>query len=154
MIQRIQSLYLLLVTALMALTLLLPIASFTGSNDEVYTLTAFALTGGGASQSSIWLGVILAIAAVVPFITIFLFKNRLLQLRLCAVEIILLLGAVAFIAIYFWLSGSNALEDIGVAHRQFGWAAIMPIPSIIIMLLAARAIFKDEALVRSLDRIR
>lgn len=154
MIQRIQTLYLLLVTALMTLTLFLPIASFTGDNSEVYTLTAFALAGGGASQSSIWLGIILAIATAVPFVTIFLFKNRLLQLRLCIVEVILLLGATAFVAIYFWLSGANALEDIGVAHRQFSWAAIMPVVSIIITVLAARAIFKDEALVRSLDRIR
>ncbi len=64
------------------------------------------------------------------------------------------MGATAFVAIYFWLSSANALEDIGVAHRQFSWAAIMPVVSIIITVLAARAIFKDEALVRSLDRIR
>jgi hypothetical protein len=32
--------------------------------------------------------------------------------------------------------------------------AIMPILSLILVVLAARAIFKDEVLVRSLDRIR
>ena len=56
--------------------------------------------------------------------------------------------------IYFWLSGANALEDAVVEHRHFGWAAIMPIVSLVFTSLAARAIFKDETLIRSLDRIR
>lgn len=154
MIQRIQTLYLLVVTVLMTLTLLLPIATFTGANGEVYTLTAFSLVGAVESQSTIWMGIVIAIATLVPFVTIFLFKRRLLQLRLCAVEIVLLVGVVAFIVLYYLLSSANALESVGVEHRQFSWAAIMPLLSIVLVVLAARAIFKDEALVRSLDRIR
>jgi hypothetical protein len=57
-------------------------------------------------------------------------------------------------AIYFWLSGANALEDAIVEHRHFGWSAIMPIVALVFTSLAARATFKDEILVRSLDRIR
>ena len=87
-------------------------------------------------------------------VTIFLFKRRMLQVRLCAVEIVLLLGCIAFEAIYFWLSGANALADIGVEHRHFGWAAIMPIVSLVFVALAAKATFKDEITVRSFDRIR
>ena len=66
----------------------------------------------------------------------------------------MLLGCIAFMAIYFWLSGANALEAAVVEHRQFGWAAIMPIVALVFVSLAARATFKDEVLVRSLDRIR
>ncbi|MBR6721444.1 MAG: DUF4293 domain-containing protein [Alistipes sp.] len=153
MIQRIQTLYLLLVTALMAVTLFVPIATF-HSGDVVYTLTAFSLAGGGESQSTLWMGIILVIATLLPFVTIFLFKKRQLQVRLCGAEMVVLLGAVAFIAIYYWLASSNALADVAIDHKQFGWAAPMPLVSLVLTYLAGRAIFKDELLVRSLDRIR
>ena len=154
MIQRIQSLYLLFAAALMALTLCLPIAMFTVASGEVFTLSAFSLSSALQSQSTLWMGILLSLAAVLPLVTIFLFKNRMLQVRLCAVEIVVLLGCIAFMAIYFWLSGANALEAAVVEHRQFGWAAIMPIVALVFVSLAARATFKDEVLVRSLDRIR
>ena len=154
MIQRIQTLYLLLAAALMTTALFAPIASFTVDSGDVYDLNAFALSSATESQSTIWMGILMVVAAVLPFVTIFLFKNRMLQVRLCAVEIVLLLGCLVFMAIYLWLSGANALEDAVVLHRQFGWAAIMPIVALVFTALAARATFKDEVLVRSLDRIR
>lgn len=154
MIQRIQSLYLLVATILMGVTLFAPVASFTVASGEVYTLSAFELSSATASQSTIWMGIILVAASVLPLITIFLFKRRMLQVRLCAVEIVFLLGAIAFEAIYFFLSGANALVDLGVEHRHLGWSAIMPIVSLILVALAARATFKDEITVRSFDRIR
>ena len=154
MIQRIQSLYLLIVVALMSVTLFAPIAMFTVASGEVFTLSAFSLASDMQSQSTIWMGILLSLATALPLVTIFLFKNRVLQVRLCAVEIVLLLGCVVFMAIYFWLSGANALEDAIVEHRHFGWSAIMPIVALVFTSLAARATFKDEILVRSLDRIR
>lgn len=153
MIQRIQTLYLLIVTALMAVTLFAPIATFS-SADAVYTLGAFSLAGDGESQSTLWMGIVLVIAMVLPLVTIFLFKRRQLQVRLCGAEMVVLLGAVAFIAIYYWLAASNALSDIAIEHKQLGWAAPMPLVSLVLTYLAGRAIFKDELLVRSLDRIR
>ena len=154
MIQRIQSLYLLVAAALMGLALILPVALFTLSSGEVYTLSAFSLSSAAESQSTIWMGILMVAAAVLPFITLFLFKRRMLQVRLCAVEIVLLLGCIAFEAIYYYLAGANALENADVEHRQFGWAAIMPIIALILSAMAARATFKDEVMVRSFDRIR
>lgn len=154
MIQRIQTLYLLIVTALMAVTLFVPIATFTAASGDVYTLTAFELSNGDHSQATPWMGILLLLATVLPLVTLFMFKRRQLQLRLCGAEVVLLIGAAAFMAIYYWLAGANALENVGIEHRSFGWAAIMPILSIVLALLAARGIFKDEILVRSLDRIR
>lgn len=154
MIQRIQTLYLVVITSLMAITLFAPIATFTVATGDVYTLSAFELSNGQQSQSTIWMGILLVLATVLPLVTIFLFKNRQLQLRLCGAEVVLLIGAVVFVGIYYWLSGANALENVGVEHRSFGWAAIMPLLSLVMAFLAARSIFKDEVLVRSLDRIR
>ena len=72
MIQRIQSLYLLVATILMGVTLFAPVASFTVASGEVYTLSAFELSSTTASQSTIWMGIILVVATVLPLITIFL----------------------------------------------------------------------------------
>ena len=154
MIQRIQSLYLLFAAALMGLALILPVASFTLSSGDVYTLSAFSLSSSAESQSTIWMGILMAAAAALPLITLFLFKLRMLQVRLCAVEIVLLLGCIAFEAIYYYLSGANALGNADIEHRQFGWAAIMPIVALVLSAMAARATFKDEVMVRSFDRIR
>ncbi len=153
MIQRIQTLYLLCVVALMAVTLFAPIAIFT-VGDTDFTLTAFTLAGGGESQTTMWMGIILAAATLLPFVTIFLFKRRLAQMRLCAAEMVLLVGSLSFIAIYYWLTVANAFDGVEIGHRQFGWGAPMPIVAMLFTYLAARAIFKDEKLVRSLDRIR
>lgn len=145
MIQRIQTLYLLAATILMVMTLIFPIATFY-VNGEEYLLNAFNMTGPVGSESHIWMGIILVLSIVVPFVTIFLFKYRVLQIRLCAVEAVLLLGAIVFVAIHYF--GMDAQD------KHLGWAAIMPVLALIPDLMAARAIFKDEVMVRSLDRIR
>lgn len=152
MIQRIQTLYLFVVALLMSLTLFMPIASFTVAG-QTYELTAFTLRCGEASETTVWMGIMLSLAAALPLVNIFLFKRRVLQIRLCAVEIILLLGSLVMIGLYYWLT-SRIFEGLVIEHRQFGWAAPMPLVSLILAYLASRAIFKDEMLVRSLDRIR
>jgi hypothetical protein len=95
----------------------------------------------------------LLLTAIVPLVTLFLFKKRLLQIRLCAVNIVLLLGTLIFIAIYYYL-GSRFFAEFSYEVRGFKIAAIFPLLSLVLTYLAARAIFKDEMLVRSLDRIR
>ena len=83
MIQRIQTLYLLVVALLTGATLLLPLAWF-GSGAETFTLHAFALKDGAgeAVHSTPYMGALLAAATLLPLATIFLFKRRMLQLRL------------------------------------------------------------------------
>ena len=105
MIQRIQTLHLLIVTALMAVTLFAPLAWFAGDAGE-FRLYAFSLqtSAGEAVQSTVYMGVVLALACVLPFITIFLFRRRLLQIRLCVVEIVLLIGSAVMEAAYYFLS--------------------------------------------------
>lgn len=152
MIQRIQTLYLAVVTILMTLTLILPIAEFYVEGVD-FTLYAFTLSSSYESYSTAWMGILLVLAIVLPLVTIFLFKRRTLQIRLCAVEAVLLLGVIVFIALYYWLA-NRMFAGFNIEHKQLGWAAIMPVLALILDVLAARAIFKDEVLVRSLDRIR
>ena len=154
MIQIIQTVYLAVATLLMALSLILPIAVFQVSGGE-YELGAFSLHNDAESITYpvIWMGIILAAATVLPLLIIFLFKNRTLQIRLCAVEVVLLLGSFAFMGIFYFCS-DTIFDGLIIQNEYFGMGAIMPILSAILIVLAARAIFKDEVLVRSLDRIR
>lgn len=152
MIQRIQTLYLLAVTALMAAAVFTPLAYFVGGVEK-YKLFAFALKGAEVSHSTIYMGIVVALAAIIPFITIFLFKNRMLQIRLCAVELVLLLGSQVFMAIYYYLS-NRMFAHLEFHAQGLHIAIIFPLVAIILDYLALRAIFKDEMLVRSLDRIR
>ena len=152
MIQRIQTLYLLAVAALMTTAVLTPLAYFAAGAPE-YLLYAFSLKGGETSYSTIYMGVVVALAAIVPFVTIFLYKNRTLQIRLCAVELVLLLGSAVFMGIYYYL-GSRMFSQLEFSAQGFRIAIIFPLVALILDYLAIRAIFKDEMLVRSLDRIR
>ena len=155
MIQRIQSLYLVAVVALMATALLTPLAYF-AAGSNVYELFAFELVSqadAAASQSTMYMGVVVALATIIPLITIFLYKNRMLQIRLCAVELVLLLGAQVFMALYYYLS-NRMFEQLEFHTQGIRIAIIFPLVAIILDYLALRAIFKDEMLVRSLDRIR
>jgi hypothetical protein len=155
MIQRIQSLYLVAVVALMATALLTPLAYF-AAGSNIYELFAFELVNqanDAASQSTIYMGVVVALATIIPLITIFLYKNRMLQIRLCAVELVLLLGAQIFMALYYYL-GNRMFEQLEFHTQGIRIAIIFPLVAIILDYLALRAIFKDEMLVRSLDRIR
>lgn len=152
MIQRIQSLYLLAVAALMATAIFTPLAYFAAGVEE-YKLYAFSLQGAQESYSTIYMGVIVALAAIIPFVNIFLFKNRLLQIRLCAVELMLLVGSAIFMAIYYFLS-NRMFSHLEFSAHGFHIAIIFPLIALVLDYLALRAIFRDEMLVKSLDRIR
>lgn len=152
MIQRIQTLYLAAIVALMTTAIFTPLAYFVAGAEE-YLLYAFSLKGAEVSYSTIYMGVIVALSAIVPFVTIFLFKNRKLQIRLCAVELVLLIGSVIFMAIYYYL-GSRMFANLEFATQGFRIAIIFPLVALILDYLSLRAIFHDEMLVRSLDRIR
>lgn len=152
MIQRIQTLYLLAVAALMAAAVFTPLAYFAAGVEE-YKLFAFALKSATNEYSTLYMGVIVALAAIVPFMNIFLFKNRLLQIRLCAVELVLLLGSAVFMAIYYFLS-NRMFSQLEFSAHGMHIAIIFPLIAIILDYLALRAIFRDEMLVKSLDRIR
>ncbi len=154
MIQRIQTVYLLVVVILMGLTLWLPLAGFSNSEGS-YLLTAFGVcdAAGNIMLSTVYLGILLALTTLLPLVVIFLFKRRMLQFRLCVAELMLLIGSIGMAGIYFFLcrrffsGGEFYAQEVKIA-------LIFPVVCLVFDFLAARAILKDEKLVRSLDRIR
>jgi len=102
----------------------------------------------------VWVGALLALCALLAFVIVWLFKNRLLQIRLCVAEMVLLAGAQGF-SVWYALRATGALADTGsLVMSNICTPVVFPGVSFILCLLAVRAIFKDEKLVRSLNRIR
>ena len=92
-----------------------------------------------------------ALIALIAMITIFLYKKRMLQIRLCIFNTILLVGFYGLFAFFLW-----KISGVSVAF-QFGnirIALAFPLISIILNYLAIRNIGADEILVRSLNRLR
>ncbi|MCK9300331.1 MAG: DUF4293 domain-containing protein [Bacteroidales bacterium] len=153
MIQRIQSLYLLTASILLALALFMPWISFFGQEGELYQLKAFQveqILGQGAQAFSFWaLGALLIIAAALSFVGIFLFKNRPLQSRFCIFNAILLIGFYLVFLIFMLYARKSLDASLGL---NFGLA--LPLIALILNFMALQAINKDEALVQSYHRLR
>lgn len=154
MIQRIQSLYLLVVSVLMAVALFAPLAWFAGDAGE-FRLHAFALreVGGQAVHSAVYMGVLFLIACVLPLVTLFLFRRRLLQFRLCVVEAVLLVGCIVMESVYYFL-GWRVFSALTFHLQGVRVAVALPVVCLVFVWLAARAVLHDELLVRAADRIR
>ena len=153
MIQRIQSIFLLAAFALQVLMLLLPITVFTIDSDQLIVFKASGFETKGIEVESIYqttiIFIFLSITALLPLIALLLYKRRIIQMRLCIYNLILLIG---FQGILFWFISRISSQFNAISSYQV--AFIFPIISAILSYLAFRSIKKDENLIRSLDRIR
>ena len=150
MIQRIQTLYLLAVTALGIALIWLPVVQFVSPREaaelQIWELNAL----GGAPLQGIWgLFVTTVLIPLLAFIDIFMYKKRLVQARLNIFTVMLCLGYYGVLAIYIWL----AKLSLGVDWHILPWASF-PLICLVLTMMATRRILKDEALVRAADRIR
>jgi len=91
----------------------------------------------------IFTGLILFLHLVI----ILMYKKRVLQIRILVFSIILLLGLFGMF-FYFTYAGFTG------AQVAFKMPVAFPVIAVVLDYLAIRAIGKDEALVRSMDRIR
>ncbi len=151
MIQRIQSVYLFLVAVLLTATAFMPIGRFVGAdNVTVHVFRPLEVSlANGESQSTWGLFGILMLGAVIALGTVFLYRNRMLQIRMTVFSSILLVGFyVAFLAFTFVLQ-----EDLEAGFR-LKWGLSLPAVCIILNYLSFRAIYRDEVMVRAADRLR
>ncbi len=155
MLQRIQTVYLLLIVILSCITLFTPVADLINKADMAMYVMSYKgiylhATAGNVFQSSVWgLTAISAIIPLMSLVTIFLFKNRMLQIRLSFFNMVLMAGYYAILFIYIWFANQNLHTDWSLRI-----VTAFPLVSFVLNILAIRAIGKDEALVKSLNRIR
>jgi len=156
MIQRVQSVYLLLVTVLMSFMLILPYAELTMTDGHLLTFLAHGIEKSVAGEASVLYKttiaviVLVLITALLSFGNIFLFSRRILQLRLCLLNITLLLTLLIIQYVHY----SSTKSTLEITEHSFRIPAIFPLISIIFNFLAYRHIHSDEMLVNSYSRLR
>ena len=116
----------------MAVTLFSGLAWFAGDAGE-FGLYAFGLktAEGELVQSTVYMGVLLALACALPLVTVFLFRRRLLQIRLCVVEMVLLLGSLVMEGVYYFFELAGLLRpDVPYAGLQARHCAASGLPAV------------------------
>ncbi len=150
MIQRIQSFYLLVAVVLLIWA---SFKVFFILNGGAIVLDGFTAHYGDGQKifSTLPLNIILWLSALLSFIAIFLFKNRILQMRLTTYVVIILLGYYLLLVFYRYYGFKKIAE---ITSSQMSIYAVFPVIAAIFVYLANRAIKKDEEKVRSMDRFR
>ncbi len=150
MIQRIQTLFLLIASACMLVAVVTPLAKFIVGN-ELVVFEALGMYKDGDIVNSTWgLFTVGAISSVLALISIFLYKTRMIQIRISIFNIVVMLGFYLYFGFLFY----KINPESGLQFQGIGVGIIMPIIAIILTYLAIRKIGADEVLVRSLDRLR
>lgn len=156
MIQRIQTFYMLVIVVLSAITLFSDLGGLQNQETgELFTLSYRGLfekdvTNDLVFSSSVWLlTALMVIIPIISLIAVFLFKRRLLQIRLLIFNLVLMAGFYGLLFIYLWQFGKSTETKM-----YLEMVTAFPLVNIILSVLAIRAIGKDEALIKSLNRIR
>jgi hypothetical protein len=139
MLQRIQSIWLLLAAAACFLTLKLPFY-----NGNVVLPDQTRRFDHLTAMNNIILTILTFLLGIGIVIIIFLFKDRKLQLRLTILAIIL---SIVNIVLFF-----GQIKKFVEGSFDLSSPVVFTVP--IFLILAARGIYKDQKLIKSLDRLR
>lgn len=156
MIQRIQTVYLLLVFSLMLTLFFVPFAQFLGDGEQ-FQLTAWgiqSLTESGAMVlPTTYMGVLLTFCTALPLVTIFLYRWRWVQIRLCIVEMVFLVGQQVYMTYY--ICKMSRIVNTATTHSvNYSLVDVLPVVCLVLIFFAYRGVVKDETLIKSLNRIR
>lgn len=139
MIQRIQTIYLLLSAISLIMILLLPVGYQEAESGVVANI---------AMSSNLPTFILSILSGIVAVFSIFLFNNRKLQLRITSIVILLAVLTLSSLVFYLYVIGKDIITSpnfIPYVLAGFG---------IIFGILAYRGIDADDKLVRSMDRLR
>ena len=143
-IQRIQTLYLLLVVVLMSIFAFMPVI---GANVAGNNLAIGAINTCGVTQPS-WLLLCLdALIVVLSVIAIFKFKDLRVQMRLCGLIVLLLVTLLACIGMIFVMQKAECAVCLQ-------WPVAFPFVALVLVLLARKGIKHDRKLLSDSNRLR
>jgi hypothetical protein len=109
-----------------------------------------AMQIGGFSILAMCIFELWTLAAILPLVTVFVYKKRRAQMRLLRFEFIVLSGCAVCLGDYLW----TTYQSLPMVLYIYLFLLIPAILAIITNLLALRGVRRDERLVRSIDRIR
>jgi len=154
MIQRIQTVYLLLAILSMALMFAFKIAAVPAESGEA----VFSIYGATLNDQPLALDILMVppyvynlIVIVALLACLLMFRNRKTQMMIGRLSYLLILGFLVFL--YF--AGDAMVGAITATDTiHYGAGIYFPVAAVAFVFLANRSIKKDEELVRSLDRLR
>lgn len=153
MLQRIQTVYLLIIVALTVATLFFPLAVIQ-AGDVFYSFDSSGISTIAPEPELVYpaweLFALTTIIALIALVTIFLYKKRVLQIRLCIFNGLLMVGFYCIFGYLLW-NVKGQVDDFDLSVKI---ALSFPLINIILDYLAIRNIGADETLVRSLERLR
>ncbi|WP_027420900.1 DUF4293 domain-containing protein [Crocinitomix catalasitica] len=166
MLQRIQTIYLLLAFICMALLLVFPIFSIEIFVPELEStkLAVFGANGIESEETVAGLfpfyGVIISLA-LFSLMGLLFYKNRKRQLMMTRISLVLHLLVVVAIYLFYYLGKPYVVEYLSNLDAQnitvtffMEIGFFLLIPTIPLLILAIRGIKRDENLIKSLDRLR
>ena len=147
-IQRIQSVYLLIAVILMIVFAFFPALSFDLA-DKTVLYGAIETGRAGNMHINPLLITLIILISFLAIIDIFLYKNLQRQMTVCFVDIIIGIAMLIAICIQAFVVGNR--EGWTVSWQ---WYLILPILSIIFLMLAHKAMSRDKKTLRDADRLR
>jgi len=155
MIQRIQSIWLFFATACIFSLFLFPylqVLNPDGSASLIKVTGVYQSIAGQQVQTEPFLALTIAtvVLALIPFVFIFMFKDRKKQVILSYLAIVLVIG------FSFWLiqTAKGVLGSVQLGAENYGIGSMLPSIAIIFIILAIRGMKKDDRLIKSADRLR
>jgi amino acid transporter len=140
MIQRIQTVFLLLTTITGVLFLSGDLVSLSNSNEGQVAVDI---------SESVYIAALIVLVSLISFITIFFYRKRKVQLRLTTVSIVL--NIILILALAYYIYHFTAAFGLSLVP---GLNLLYPLLMLIFLFLAYRGIKKDEEIVKSYDRLR
>jgi hypothetical protein len=164
-----QTVWMVLTVALVCVVALSPLVTFSMEGMD-FRLMSYGITGGDGATLAVWAGeetsggvivstlsvcvaLLLGLSALVPLVSVFLFRRRTLQVRLLGVEFALLLGAGGLTAWYVYSTWKSVVADMS-NNFFFSFFPLLLVVAMLANWFAIRGVLRDEIMVRAADRIR
>ncbi len=160
MIQRVQSIYLLLAFIAIALIFFLDLCTFQAEGGKSFVMDLYSIEAAESGKEVattaywLWISILLTFLDLVLLTAILLYKQRMKQLRLVHLSYLLEAGAIVLLTFSIDASASELVDDPSKLSTTYWVGWYMPVVALAFSFLAARGIKKDEELVRSVDRLR
>lgn len=156
MLQRIQTIYMFCAALVTFILLFIPIGTLKGA-EGFYEYNSFFVKVYNTDitiMNTFYNGLILILSTLLSLISIFFYKKRKLQVRIINFNMLVILGAL-FSMFYIYPKLIFPMHAILAGTvLDFNFMILISLVTALGLYLAKRAILKDEALVRSTERLR
>jgi hypothetical protein len=152
MIQRIQTIYLTLAAIMLGLTFSFPFATYTLDQTDLL-FNAYGVSENAGEVSTFFpYYITIALSMGLALFSILQYKKRKVQITVGRLIYLLLAVTIAFVFIDFY--SLKAQFEIDSSAVSYGVSMFLPVAALPVVFMANRNIRKDEALIKSLDRLR